>query len=85
MSENLKFSWLFTAEADIEMTSAPDETPVICQDAVTVLVATLVIVTVDGDTENRPFCELSVTDKVENWSFLGALLTFATTTCTVWV
>jgi len=63
----------------------PDETPVICQVAVAVLVAMLVIVTVDGDTENRPFCELNVTDKVENWSFLGALLTFATTTCTVWV
>ena len=29
-------------------------------------VATLAIVTVDGDAEIRPFCELSVTDRLEN-------------------
>ena len=79
-----RFSCLLVADADIWITSEPAETPVICQEA-TAVVATLAIVTVDGDAENRPFCELIVTDKLENWSFEGALLTFATATVTVWV
>ena len=85
MSENLRFSCLFVADADIWIRSEPAETPVICQVTIVVPVAILATVTVDGDDENRPFCELSVTDRLDNWLFVGALLTFATATFTVWV
>ena len=54
------------AEADIWITSEPADTPVICQETTVVPVATLATVTVDGDAEILPFCELNVTDKLEN-------------------
>ena len=57
---------MFAADAEIRIISEPGETPVICQLATVVPVAMLAIVTVAGDAENRPFCELNVTVRLEN-------------------